>query len=263
MTEQDPTTPTDPTPTDPTPTDPPDAGATDALAADPVADEVRNRLALALDVDDLVVALRLARSLSPYFGVAKVGLELYAAAGPEVIGSLNDLGLDVFLDLKLHDIPNQVHRASKVLGAIGVRYLTYHAHGGVDMLKAGVEGLTEGALNAGLEAPESLAVTVLTSDADAPEHILPKRVAVALEGGCTGVVCAVADLKEVHHYAPRLLRVTPGIRPTGGNVHDQARAATPAEAIAGGSDLLVIGRPVTEAADPIAAAESLVAEILS
>ncbi|NNE72550.1 MAG: orotidine-5'-phosphate decarboxylase [Acidimicrobiales bacterium] len=230
---------------------------------DEIAGEVRDRLALALDVDDLVAGTRLAKALAPYFGVAKIGLELYSAAGPDAIGALTGLGYDVFLDLKLHDIPNTVNKSSRVLGALGVSYLTYHAHGGVDMLKAGVEGLNEGASNAGLDAPDSLAVTVLTSDADAPDHIVPKRVAISLEAGCTGVVCAVADLQEVHHYAPRMLRVTPGIRMAGAQTHDQARAATPAEAIAGGSDLLVIGRAVTAADDPVEAAEQLVAEILS
>ena len=105
--------------------------------------DIRQRLALALDVDDLVLALRIGRQLRPYFGVAKVGLELYSAAGPEVIGTLTDLGYEVFLDLKLHDIPSTVNKAARVLGALGVRYVTMHAHGGVAMLQAGVEGLRE------------------------------------------------------------------------------------------------------------------------
>ena len=141
--------------------------------------QVRQRLALALDVDDLVLALRIGRQLRPYFGVAKVGLELYSATGPEVIGTLTDLGYEVFLDLKLHDIPTTVNKASRVLGALGVRYVTMHAHGGADMLKAGVEGLREGSSRAGLEEPWSLAITVLTSDSDAPSHIMPKRVMLA------------------------------------------------------------------------------------
>lgn len=232
------------------------------MADTEVADEVRKRLAIAIDVDDVVAAVRLGKSMAPYFGVAKVGLELYAAAGPDAIGTMVDLGYEVFLDLKLHDIPNTVSRSARVLGAIGVSYLTFHAHGGVDMLKGGVEGLRQGASDAGLDVPNALAVTVLTSDDSAPEHIVPARVATALEAGCDGVVCAVADLKEVHHYAPRLLRVTPGIRLTGGPKHDQARAASPSDAIAGGSDLLVVGRAITEAKDPEAAAEQLIAEIL-
>ena len=220
--------------------------------ADPA---IRDRLALALDVDDLVAAIRLGRGLKEYFGVAKIGLELYSAAGPEAIGAIADLGYKIFLDLKLHDIPTTVGKAARVLGAVGVNYLTMHAHGGVDMLQAGVQGLEEGARNAGLEQPQSLAITVLTSDGDAPPHIMPKRVMLAAEAGCSGIVCAVGDLEEAHHYAPRLTRVTPGIRLPGDTVDDQARAAAPADALAGGADLLVIGRAVTRADDPIAAAQ--------
>ena len=97
---------------------------------------IRDRLALALDVDDLVAAIRLGRGLKEYFGVAKIGLELYSAAGPEAIGAIADLGYKIFLDLKLHDIPTTVGKAARVLGAFGVQYLTMHAHGGVDMLRA-------------------------------------------------------------------------------------------------------------------------------
>ncbi len=218
---------------------------------------VSDRLALALDVDDLVAAIRLGRQLSDYFSVAKIGLELYSAAGPEAIGAISGLGYEIFLDLKLHDIPSTVAKASRVLGALGVSYLTFHAHGGVEMLAAGVEGLSEGAYNAGLEQPTSLAITVLTSDGDAPAHIMPKRVMLAAEAGCTGIVCAAGDLSEAHHYAPRLVRVVPGIRFIGDRVDDQARVSSPADAISGGADLLVIGRAVTAAKDPVAAAERI------
>jgi len=224
-------------------------------------DLARDYLAIALDVDDLVTALRLAKRVQPYFRVAKVGLELFSAAGPDAIGAVSQLGYDVFLDVKLHDIPNTVGRAAKVLGALGASYLTLHAFGGVAMLRAGVEGLNEGAEGAGLAPPTALAVTVLTSDGDAPPHILPKRVAAAVESGCRGIVCAVADAAEARHYGPRLTIVTPGIRPAGVASHDQARPATPAAARRAGADLLVIGRAVTEAADPVGAAEALVREL--
>jgi len=222
--------------------------------ADAIDADIRSKLALALDVDDLVAAIRLGRQMNDHFGVAKIGLELYSAAGPEAIGAIADLGYRVFLDVKLHDIPTTVGRAARVLGALGVEYLTMHAHGGLDMLRAGVEGLGEGARNAGMDAPSSLAITVLTSDDAAPEHVMPKRVMVAAEAGCTGLVCAAADLEQAHHYAPRLTRVVPGIRLPGDKVDDQARAASPDTAIAGGADLLVIGRAVTNADDPVAAA---------
>ena len=220
--------------------------------------EVRDRLALALDVDDLVLAQRLARQLQPWFGVAKVGLELYSAAGPEAVASMVDAGFDVMLDLKLHDIPTTVRKAARVIGALGATYLTLHAHGGAVMLRAGGDGLRDGAEAAGLPPPVTLAVTILTSDADAPAHILGRRVAAAVEGGCGGVVVAAGDVHEAKELAPRMLAVVPGIRPALADRHDQARAATPQQALAAGADLLVIGRAVTAAADPAKAAAELV-----
>lgn len=227
-----------------------------------VTEEVRGTLALALDVDDLVAATRLGRELQPWFGVAKVGLELFSAAGPDAVGALRELGYDVFLDVKLHDIPNTVNKAARVLGALGVDYLTLHAFGGVDMLRAGVEGLAEGASNAGLEPPVALGVTVLTSDATAPDHIVPQRVRVATEAGCGGLVCSAKDLKDARSLAPRLVKVVPGIRPAGSESHDQANVATPSEAMAAGADVLVIGRAVTAAPDPAEAAHAIVADLL-
>ena len=229
--------------------------STAATAAAPA--EVRARLAVALDVDDAVAALRLGRELSPWIGVAKVGLELYTAAGPDIVGGLLDLGLDVFCDLKFHDIPTTVGKAARVVGSLGARYLNFHAQGGVAMLTAGVDGFLRGASDAGLRAPTALAVTILTSDGDAPPHILGKRVQAALEAGCGGVVCAASDVHEVKQLGPRLLAVTPGIRPAGADVHDQARVATPESAVAAGSDLLVLGRAVTHAEDPAAAASAI------
>ncbi|HUF33166.1 MAG TPA: orotidine-5'-phosphate decarboxylase [Acidimicrobiales bacterium] len=223
--------------------------------------ELQAKLALALDVDDLVAAMRMARMLKPWFGVAKVGLELYTAAGPTAIGALQDAGYDVFADLKLHDIPTTVNKSAAVIGAFGVKYLTIHAMGGPVMLRAGVDGFIDAALRADLEPPTALAVTVLTSDGDAPEHILPKRVAAALEAGCGGLICAAPDLPLVRELAPRLVKVVPGTRPAGADTHDQARTATPDAALADGADLLVIGRTVTGAADPEQAADDLVASL--
>jgi len=129
------------------------------------------------------------------------------------------------------------------------------------MLRAGVEGLAEGAERAGLVPPTALAVTILTSDDSAPEHILPKRVGAAVESGCGGIVCAAADVRDAALFAPRLTIVVPGIRPEGAAQHDQARAATPRQALDAGADLLVIGRAVTEASDPAEAAANLVSSI--
>jgi orotidine-5'-phosphate decarboxylase len=219
--------------------------------------QTRDQLVLALDLDDLVPALRLARELQPWFRTAKVGLELFSASGPDAVGAVADLGYDVFLDLKLHDIPTTVRRAARVIGALGANYLTLHARSGPTMLRAGVEGLREGAEAAGLPHPVALAVTILTSDGDAPAHILGHRVAAAVEAGCGGMVVAAADVREAKQLAPRLLAVVPGIRMPAHDAHDQARPATPRQAAGVGADLLVIGRTVTGAKDPAAAAEAL------
>lgn len=225
--------------------------------------EVRASLAIALDLDDTVAALRMAREVQPFFSVAKVGLELFTAAGPDIVGGLLDLGYEVFADLKFHDIPTTVGKAARVVGGLGASYLNFHAHGGAAMLRAGVEGFLAGAAEAGLPVPVPLAVTVLTSDGDAPPHILGKRVQAALEGGCKGVVCAASDVREVKQLGPRLVAVVPGIRPAGAATHDQARAATPRAALDAGADLLVIGRAVTHAEDPAAAASALVDDLVA
>lgn len=231
-------------------------------ATDGLAPELRSKMALALDVDDLVEAVRLARRLSPWFGVAKVGLELYTAAGPDAVGAMIDAGFDVFLDLKLHDIPTTVGKAANVAGALGASYLTMHAHGGEAMLRSGVEGLYNGARNADLPTPVAVAITVLTSDADAPAHIMPSRLRLAVEAGCNGIVCSGATLREARELAPRILRVTPGIRAADGDNHDQPHPLTPSKALAEGADLLVVGRAVTLADDPAAAAAALFADLI-
>jgi orotidine-5'-phosphate decarboxylase len=222
---------------------------------------LRDRLAIALDVDDIVEARQLAREVAPWFGVAKVGLELYTAVGPAVVAKLIGLDFKVFLDIKLHDIPTTVERAARVVGSLGVSYLTVHAMGGAVMLRSAVEGLVEGASRAELPEPMALAVTILTSDSGAPPHILAKRVQATLEGGCGGIVCASADVRAAKRLAPRLTTVVPGIRPAGTASHDQARAATPQAAFDAGADLLVIGRAVTKAEDRGAAAAEIVASL--
>jgi orotidine-5'-phosphate decarboxylase len=217
--------------------------------------EVRDRLALALDVDDLAAAVALADRLHPWFGVVKVGLELFTAAGPAAVEKLARPDRRVFLDLKLHDIPTTVGKAARQVGRLGVGYVTLHAAGGVDMLRAGVDGLAAGAADAGLDdRPVALGVTVLTSDPDA--SAFPARLDAAVAGGCGGVVCSVRELPAVKDRS-RLLAVVPGIRLPGGATHDQARVGTPADAIAAGADLLVVGRAVTAAPDPEAAAAAL------
>ena len=233
--------------------------------------DVRDRLALALDVEDLDAAVALADRLHAWFGVVKVGLELFTAAGPAAVEKLARADRRVFLDLKLHDIPTTVGKAARQVGRLGVGYVTLHTAGGVDMLRAGVEGLEAGAADTGaVERPVALGVTVLTSDPDA--SAFPARLAAAATGGCGGVVCSVRELPEVLRFRgtppnprerSRLLAVVPGIRLPGGAPHDQARVGTPAEAIAAGADLLVVGRAVTAAPDPEAAAAALSAATIS
>ena len=221
-------------------------------------EDPRQRLALALDVDDLVVALRLARRLQPWFGVAKVGLELFGAAGPETISALTVEGYRVFLDLKLHDIPTTVRRAATVLGGLGAAYATVHTQGGLAMVRAAVEGMAQGAAAAGAPSPCVLGVTVLTSDRDASAEVLEARTLLAEEAGCGGIVCAASDLAVTARVGPGLVKVVPGIRPSGAPADDQARSATPAAAVRGGADLLVVGRAVTASENP----EKVAAEIL-
>ena len=217
------------------------------------------RCAVALDTDDLDRALGLARVLRPWFGIAKVGLELFGAVGPRAVLALRDEGFELFVDLKLHDIPNTVARAAGALAGLGARYVTLHAAGGPDMLRAGVDGLSAAARLAGTEPPLALAITVLTSDSVATPEVLARRARRASAAGCGGVVCATADLATIRAAAPALLRVVPGIRPSGASADDQTRVATPAAALAAGADILVIGRPVTAVADPAAAAAALLA----
>jgi orotidine-5'-phosphate decarboxylase len=232
------------------------------MTAEPVVQPdptARPRLALVLDVDDLDRAIALATSLRDWFGVAKVGLELYSAAGPAAIEAMRGLGYAVFADLKLHDIPTTVARAARVVGRLGATYLTMHAAGGEVMVRAGVDGFAAGARDRGLPDPIALGVTVLTSEPDA--RAFDERLAVADRAGCGGVVCSAHEVARVRSTAPRLVTVVPGVRLAGDDAHDQARVATPAEVATLGADVLVIGRTVTAAADPIAAAARVHAEL--
>ena len=233
------------------------------MADGEVPEEVRRRLCLVLDVDDLVVARRTARLLAPWFSTVKVGLELFSASGPEAVTSFVEEGFDVFCDLKLHDIPNTVGSAARVLGALGARWVTVHTSGGGPMLRAAVDGLAAGAAAAGVAVPGALGVTVLTSDDVADGSVLKDRCDLAVASGCEGIVCAAPDLPATDPWSGRLVRVVPGIRMPGGAAHDQARVASPREALAAGADLLVVGRAVTAAEDPVAAAVAMVDHLVA
>lgn len=221
--------------------------------------QARDRLALALDVPTVDEALTLGRRLRPYFGIAKVGLELYLAEGPRIVTLLRQEGYEVFADLKLHDIPTTVERAARVVGRLGARYVNAHAAGGLDMLRGFTAGLRLGASEAGVGEPVPLAVTVLTSEADA--SAFDARLAAAREAGCGGVVCSALEITRVKSRAPGMLVVVPGTRPVAADRHDQVRTAAPGEAVAKGADVLVIGRVVTRARNPEAAAAGVVAEV--
>ena len=200
-----------------------------------------SRLAIVLDVDDLNLACLMADAVHPWMGVAKVGLELYAVAGPDAVRAMTDRGYEVFADLKFYDIPTQVGRAAAQIGRTGVRWLTVHTSGGLDVLKAGVDGLAEGSGG----TAQVLGVTILTSDSDRSRDVLERRVALARDAGCGGVICSAADIGVVKEVAPELKCVVPGIRLPGSSHNDQASVATPEDAIEAGASILVLGRTVT------------------
>jgi orotidine-5'-phosphate decarboxylase len=220
---------------------------------------VEPRIVVALDCPDHGSALDMAARLDPAHCRMKVGKELFTRAGPGVIEALRARGFEVFLDLKFHDIPNTVAAACRAAAELGVWMLTVHAFGGIAMMEAAREAL------AGMGTPPLLtAVTVLTSldEADLAElgvHAHPSaqvvRLAALAEGaGLDGVVCSPADLPRLREAVAReFLAVTPGVRPAGSAQGDQKRVATPREALDAGASYLVIGRPITEAADPMAA----------
>jgi orotidine-5'-phosphate decarboxylase len=234
------------------------------------ADAVR-RLVVALDTSERETILALAGSLLGRVGMLKIGLEAFVAHGPALVEEVRDLGVPVFLDLKLHDIPNTVERAARNAARLGVALLTTHAGGGRAMLEAAVSGAAAGTPS-GQGRPRVLAVTVLTSLDDAALEELgivgdaASRVeawaALAEASGCDGVVCSPREIVRLRtSRRSGFVLLTPGIRPAGGAAGDQKRVATPAAAVAAGADYLVIGRPITAAPDPVLAAEAILAEL--
>jgi len=231
------------------------------------------KLIVALDVDGADEAGRLADGLLPWAGWFKIGMQLFYSAGPAVVEALRQKGAGVFLDLKLHDIPNTVGRAAAALTRLGAGMLTVHASGGGAMMEAAAAAVREEAGRLGMPRPRVLAVTVLTSveqrvfnrELGLPGKILDRVVswaALAREHGMDGVVASAQEAAAVRRECgPDFLIVTPGIRPAGSAAGDQRRVMTPAAAIAAGATHLVVGRPITGAADPAAAARSLAVEI--
>ncbi|CAN5231470.1 orotidine-5'-phosphate decarboxylase [soil metagenome] len=225
---------------------------------------MRAPIAVALDAPDAETAARWARAVTPHVAVVKVGLELFCRTGPSIVDSVRGgSGAELFLDLKLHDIPNTVAGAVRSVSRLKPRYLTVHASGGPDMVAAAVDA-ADGICIA--------AVTVLTSMDEAgldavglagPSLDAVKRLAVlAVEAGAGALVCSPHEVAAVRAVVgPDVVLITPGVRPAGADVQDQARVATPEQALADGADLFVIGRPITGAADPGAAAARIAASL--
>jgi len=217
-----------------------------------------NPLIVALDVSDLDSAEAMAERLHGEAGVLKVGLELFAARGPEAVTRLRAFG-PVFLDVKLHDIPNTVEGAARNCARLGIAMMTVHALGGEAMVSAAVRGATRGADDAGHPTPLILAVTVLSSLAGEGLASPPSLAFEAVEAGASGVVVSGEDVAQVREVlGPNACLVVPGIRPAGSNGHDQVRILTPEEAVERGADYLVVGRPITESSDPAGVARAIV-----
>lgn len=227
----------------------------------------RERIIVALDCNR-DEALDIARELSGHASWLKVGMTLYYACGPEIVKELKALGFKVFLDLKLHDIPFQVQGAACAAARTGADMITMHALGGVEMLEAGKRGAEEASQERGGVPCATLGITVLTSmvDGDLEEVGIERPAAaqvellagVALRSGISGVVASPQEagfLRE--HLGPDAYIVTPGVRPPGSSVQDQSRVATPREAFENGASHIVVGRPITQAADRTAAFEAI------
>jgi orotidine-5'-phosphate decarboxylase len=221
-------------------------------------------VAVALDAPDLETAARWAALVTPHVSTVKVGLELYLRYGPQVVATVRGANrVAVFLDLKLHDIPVTVAGAARAVSRLRPDVLTVHAAGGADVIRAAVEA-----------APGTMvaAVTVLTSLSDddlgligmtgpVPDAVL-RLAALSVEAGAQGLVCSPREVSAVRsEVGPDVTLITPGVRPAGAEAYDQARVATPEEALLAGADLLVIGRPITRAPDPGAAAAAIAASL--
>ena len=235
---------------------------------------MRDRLFVALDVESLDDAARLLDRLEDAVTGVKIGSQLFTSAGPAAVELAHKRGHRVFLDLKFHDIPNTVAGAVRSAARLGVFMLNVHASGGLDMMRAAAEAAAQAAREFGVPRPLCLGVTVLTSldrralerelgvTASVESHVL-RLAEAARDAGLDGCVASPQEIRRLRlALGPRFTIVTPGIRPesaTGGD--DQKRVATPRAALAAGADYLVVGRPITAAADPKATAAAIIAEL--
>jgi len=230
--------------------------------------DARSKLIVALDLPDRSSALESVERLSGHVGFFKIGLELFTREGPRLVEEIRDRGEKVFLDLKLHDIPNTVRGAVRSACRLGVQMLTVHASGGPAMLSAASQEAQSSA-----SSPLLLAVTALTSLSEAEinamgiagsvEQWVDRLAAMAQNSGIPGIVASSKELSLLRSkFGSTLQFVIPGIRPAGAALQDQSRTATPGEAIRGGANYIVVGRPILQAPDPTDAADSIVKEIL-
>jgi orotidine-5'-phosphate decarboxylase len=232
----------------------------------------KDKLIVALDLPSAAAAAQLAEKLRGRAGLFKVGSELFTAEGPVLVHYLVANGIKVFLDLKFHDIPNTVRAATREATRMGVSMLNVHASGGRAMMAAAAESARESSSALRMPRPLVLGVTVLTSLTSedlreigidgGPEAAVARLARLAQSAGLDGVVASPREIAAIRRACgPSFVIVTPGIRPATADVNDQARIATPASAIQAGADFLVVGRPITAAPDPAAAAEAIVAEM--
>lgn len=222
-----------------------------------------NPIFVAIDTPDLPRARSLADAVQPWVGGLKLGLEFFTANGPDGVLTMAERGLPIFLDLKLHDIPNTVGKAVEALRPLAPAVLTVHAAGGRAMLEAAKAGA--------LESTRVVAVTVLTSlDAadlvsagveGTPEQQVARLARLTRDAGCDGIVCSGREVAAAHSAWPDGYFVVPGVRPAGGERGDQKRVMTPRDALAAGASMLVIGRPITAAPDPARAAQEIAASL--
>lgn len=218
---------------------------------------MKNKLIIALDVDSFKRAKKLVDKLAPHAGIFKVGSELFTATGPAIIKYINKKRKKVFLDLKFFDIPNTVEKAALAAMRHGVFMLTVHVTGGFDMLKKAVR-----VLKGKRKKPLLIGVTVLTSkrSKNAAKDVI-RLAKAAKKAGLDGIVCSAKETKRVKRACGRrLIVVNPGIRPRWAKKDDQKRVMTPQEAIGNGADFIVIGRPITRAADPATEAAKIIRE---
>lgn len=235
-------------------------------------EHARERLIFALDVDSFEEAERWVRLLHEKVGVFKVGKQLFTRCGPQVVQMVRREGGEVFLDLKYHDIPNTVAMAGLEACRLGVRMFNVHALGGLEMMAKTVAGVDAFIPRGNRERPLLLAVTILTSSTeetlrqvgiDRPvREMVPRLAKLAREAGMDGVVASSQEVGLIREACGSdFLIVTPGVRPTFAAANDQKRVTTPAAAIAAGADYLVVGRPISAAADPVEAADRILAEM--